>query len=229
MIAEKKRLPWVSSVLAPATFLSVYDPIVPPQWPWLYHFMKLSPWVGRGVMALARIKLEKLAQPIYDLRRELGLPRGGQPLFEGQHSPTKVLALYSKLLGAPQPDWPANSIITGFPFYDRRDYFGETAMPPGLTEFLDAGPPPIVFTLGSSAFWVARDFYRDSMTAAEALGRRALLLIGHERNLPASLYLTESPRSSTRPSVRSCRVRVPSCIRAASAQRVRRCAQANRF
>ncbi|MGZ5483676.1 MAG: glycosyltransferase [Pyrinomonadaceae bacterium] len=186
IIAEKKRLPWVSSVLAPASFLSVYDPIVPPQWPWLYHFMKLSPWVGRGVMALATIKLEKLAQPIYDLRRDLGLSRGGQPLFEGQHSPTKVLALYSKLLGAPQPDWPANSLITGFPFYDRRDYFGETALPKGLAEFLDAGPPPIVFTLGSSAFWVARDFYRDSIAAAEVLGKRALLLIGHERNLPAS-------------------------------------------
>ena len=186
MVAEKKQLPWVSSVLAPASFLSVYDPIVPPQWPWLYHFMKLSPWVGRGVMALASIKLEKLAQPVYDLRKELGLSRGGQPLFEGQHSPTKVLALYSRLLGKPQPDWPANSVITGFPFYDRRDYFGETAMPAGMAEFLDAGPPPIVFTLGSSAFWVARDFYRDSIAAAQALGRRAILLIGHERNLPAS-------------------------------------------
>ena len=186
MIAEKKRLPWVSSVLAPASFLSVYDPIVPPQWPWLYYFMKLSPWVGRGVMALARIKLDKIAKPIFDLRQELGLSRGGQPLFEGQHSPTKVLALYSKLLGAPQPDWPANAVTTGFPFYDRRDYFGETAMPAGMAEFLDAGPPPIVFTLGSSAFWVARDFYRDSIAAAESLGRRALLLIGHERNRPAS-------------------------------------------
>jgi len=186
IIAEKKHLPWVSSVLAPASFLSVYDPIVPPQWPWLYHFMKLSPWVGRGVMALATIKLDKMAKPIYDLRKELGLSRGGQPLFAGQHSPMQVLALYSKLLGAPQPDWPANTVVTGFPFYDRRDYFGETALPKGLPEFLDGGPPPIVFTLGSSAFWVARDFYRDSMIAAETLGRRALLLIGHERNLPAS-------------------------------------------
>lgn len=53
-----------------------------------------------------------------------------------------------------------------------------------MLEFLDAGPPPIVFTLGSSAFWVARDFYRDSIAAAGALGRRALLLIGHSRNLP---------------------------------------------
>ncbi len=57
-------------------------------------------------------------------------------------------------------------------------------MQPELMKFLDDGPPPIVFTLGSSAFWVAKDFYRDSIKAAQALGQRALLLIGHERNLP---------------------------------------------
>ena len=53
-----------------------------------------------------------------------------------------------------------------------------------LRKFLDDGPPPIVFTLGSSAFWVAKDFYRDSIKAAQSLGERALLLIGHERNRP---------------------------------------------
>lgn len=186
MVAEKKRLPWVSSVLAPASFLSVYDPIVPPQWPWLYHVMKLSPWVGRGVMALATIKLEELARPIYDLRKELGLPRGEQPLFNGQHSPTKVLALFSKVMAKPQPDWPPNTVVTGFPFYDRRDLLGETETPGELKKFLEDGPAPIVFTLGSSAVWVARDFYRDSITAARALGRRALLLVGPSHNMPPS-------------------------------------------
>ena len=185
MVAQKKQLPWISSVLAPASFLSVYDPIVPPQWPWLYHLMRLTPWVGRGVLALAKIKLEKMTQPVYDLRLELGLPRGEQPLFKGQHSPTKVLALFSKVMAEPQPDWPPNTVVTGFPFYDRRDYFGETEAARGLLEFLDAGPPPIVFTLGSSAIWVARNFYLDSIAAAKALGRRALLLIGITRNLPA--------------------------------------------
>src|SRR6185295_97366 len=58
----------------------------------------------------------------------------------------------------------------------------ELAMPPELTRFLDDGPPPIVFTLGSSAVWVARDFYRESIAAAKLLGRRAVLLIGDERN-----------------------------------------------
>src|SRR5205085_3600156 len=99
--------------------------------------------------------------------------------------PTMVLALFSKVLAQPQPDWPAHTRVTGFPFYDRRDFFGERETPPALTEFLDAGPPPIIFTLGSSAFWVAKDFYRDSIAAARTLGRRALLLIGHARNRPA--------------------------------------------
>jgi len=187
MVAQLRKIPWVSSVLAPASFLSVYDPIVPPQWPWLYHLMRLSPWVGRGVMALATKKLDKLMQPVFELRAELGLPRGKQPIFGGQHSPTKVLALFSKLMAKPQLDWPRNTVVTGFPFYDRRDYFGETGTSPDLLKFLDEGPPPIVFTLGSSAVWVARDFYRDSITAAQALGRRALLLVGPPRNMPAAL------------------------------------------
>jgi UDP:flavonoid glycosyltransferase YjiC (YdhE family) len=187
IVAQKRRLPWISSVLAPASFLSVYDPIVPPQMPWLYHLMRLTPWVGRGVMALAKVQVDKMTKPIYDFRVELGLPRGDQPLFKGQHSPVKVLALFSKVMAEPQPDWPQHTVITGFPFYDRRDYFGEAGAAKELLEFLDAGPPPIVFTLGSSAHWVARNFYIDSISAARALGRRALLLYGNPRNALAEL------------------------------------------
>lgn len=185
IVAQKENLLWVSSVLAPASFLSVYDPIVPPQWPWLYQLMRLSPLIGRSVLALAKLKLDKLMQPVYDLRAEVGLPRGEQPILGGLHSPTKVLALFSKVMAEPQPDWPEHTVVTGFPFYDRRDFFGETEMPPGLIEFLNDGEPPIISTLGSSAFWVAKNFYRDSIVAAQALGRRALLLIGHSRNMPA--------------------------------------------
>jgi UDP:flavonoid glycosyltransferase YjiC (YdhE family) len=185
IIAQKKRLSWISSVLAPASFLSVHDPIVPPQWPSLHHALRLSPWVGRAVLALAKIKVDKVLRPVYELRAELGMPRGEQPILNGQHSPTKVLALFSKLLATPQPDWPANTVVTGsFPFYDRRDFFGETEIPGGLIDFLDSGPPPIVFTLGSAAIWVADNFYRDSIEAARVLGRRALVLIGHARNMP---------------------------------------------
>ena len=184
IVAQKRGLPWVSSVLSPISLFSAYDPPVPPQMPALVHLVRLHPLIGRFFYRLASFKLESVMKPIFDLRAELGLPRGQQPLLAGQHSPTRVLALFSPVLARPQPDWPMNTLITGFPFYDRRDYFSETESPAGLLEFLDSGPPPIVFTLGSSAFWVAENFYRDSIKAAQDLGQRALLLIGHARNRP---------------------------------------------
>ncbi|HYY43087.1 MAG TPA: glycosyltransferase, partial [Pyrinomonadaceae bacterium] len=170
LVAQTRKLKWVSSVLAPISFFSVYDPPVPPQLPALHKLMALSPFVGRTLLRLSRPHLDALVEPVYRLRAELGLPRGRQPILAGQHSPTMVLALFSRVLGAPQPDWPPNARLTGFAFYDRRDYAGERATPPALLQFLDAGPPPIIFTLGSSAIWVAKDFYRDSIAAARALG-----------------------------------------------------------
>lgn len=184
IVAQKRRLPWVSSVLSPISLFSAFDPPVPPQMPAVVHLVRLHPMLGRLFYRLASYKLESVMKPIFDLRKELGLTRGEQPLFARQHSPTRVLALFSPVLASPQPDWPRNTLITGFPFYDRRDYFSETESPPGLLEFLESGPPAIVFTLGSSAFWVAENFYRDSIKAAQELGQRALLLIGHARNQP---------------------------------------------
>ena len=55
--------------------------------------------------------------------------------------------------------------ITGFCFYDGNH---DVEIPIELTRFLDNGAPPIVFTLGSSAVWVARDFFQESIKAAKA-------------------------------------------------------------
>jgi len=58
-------------------------------------------------------------------------------------------------------------------------------MAPKLELFLQGGPPPIVFTLGSAAVLDAGDFYEQSALAAEQLGERAVLLVGDDpRNLP---------------------------------------------
>ena len=177
LVAQKTGIPWVSSVLAPASFMSAYYPPVPPFWPWMRHVQLLGP---RFVAAFFKQVKKYYKNKGYEkFREELGLPDRGGPVFEGQHSPTRILALFSALFAQPQPDWPPQARVTGFAFYDGRN---ELAMPPELTEFLDAGPPPIVFTLGSSAVWVARDFYRESIAAAKLLGRRAVLLIGDERN-----------------------------------------------
>jgi UDP:flavonoid glycosyltransferase YjiC (YdhE family) len=124
------------------------------------------------------------AKAVTDFRDELGLPNVGNPMFEGQHSPTRVLALFSEVFAQRQLDWPQQAEITGFCFYDGHH---EAVVPTELIRFLDSGAPPIVFTLGSSAVWVARDFFRESIEAARSIGRRAVLLIGDERNLPRSL------------------------------------------
>jgi len=78
-----------------------------------------------------------MPQPIYDLRRELGLAKGANPLFDAKHSPYLVLALFSSVLGVEQKDWPEHTLITGFCFYDADA--GNAALPPNLEEFMAAG------------------------------------------------------------------------------------------
>jgi len=60
-------------------------------------------------------------------------------------------------------------------------------MPRGLAEFLTAGEPPIIFTLGSAAVMDARDFFDESAKAAKTLGRRAVLLYGRDNAPPKGL------------------------------------------
>jgi rhamnosyltransferase subunit B len=183
LVAEMTGIPWASYVLAPLSFFSAYDPPVLPMYPRLARADKAVPGMGHAIRRLARLVSRKWPQPIYDLRRELGLPRGPNPLFDAKHSPNLVLALFSRVLGHEQPDWPANTKITGFCFYDADA--GNAALPAHLEKFLAAGPPPLVFTLGSAAVLAAGRFYEYGARAAERLGMRAVLLIGSdERNRP---------------------------------------------
>jgi rhamnosyltransferase subunit B len=182
LVGRKTGMPWVSTVLAPLSFFSAYDPPVPPFWQWTSKLNVLGP--GFMKFFLDMMKSGYKANAVVKFRDELGLSDAGNPMFEGQHSPTLVLALFSQVFAKPQPDWPRQARITGFCFYDGRH---ETPMPAQLAQFLDAGPPPLVFTLGSSAVWVARDFFDESIEAATRLGQRAVLLIGGERNRLPSL------------------------------------------
>lgn len=182
LLADTTSAKWVSAVLAPIPFVSAYDPPTIPQYPALREIVKLHPAIARVIMGLGKRSTRSWWKPIRRLRGELGLPEGKNPIFEGQHSPALVLGLFSKVLAQVQPDFPSQTLITGFPFYDSKD---AEPTAPELPRFLDEGEAPIIFTLGSSAIWVARDFYEVSIAAARQLKKRALLLIGDERNRPA--------------------------------------------
>ena len=183
LVAEVTGIPWASYVLAPLSFFSAFDPPVLPMYPRLARADKTVPGMGRAIRRLARFVSRKWPQPIYDLRAELGLAKGANPLFDAKHSPYLVLALFSRVLGVEQKDWPENTRITGFCYYDSDA--GNDELPANLKEFLAAGPAPVVFTLGSAAVLAAGRFYEFSAKAAMRLGVRAVLLIGtDERNRP---------------------------------------------
>ncbi len=183
LVAEATGIKWASYVLAPLSFFSAFDPPVLPMYPRLARADKKVPGMGRVIKRLARFVSRKWPEPIFALRSELGLPRGANPLFDAKHSPNLVLALFSRLLGEEQKDWPGNNLIAGFCFYDADA--GNAALPAHLEAFVSAGPPPVVFTLGSAAVLAAGDFYEVSAKAAMELGIRAVLLIGTDpRNRP---------------------------------------------
>jgi len=187
MVAEKMQRPWVGTMLQPMVFVSAYDPPTPPSAPHLAALFSLGPRVNRPLMELGKRSMQSLTAPVNRLRAELGLAAVAHPLFDGQHSPHLNLALFSAELGAPQPDWPAHTHVTGFPFYDRLT--AGAGMSEELERFLQTGPPPLVFTLGSSAVMLGTDFYLESIQATQSLGRRAVLLVGTEdwNRLPARL------------------------------------------
>jgi rhamnosyltransferase subunit B len=175
IVAQITGIRWVSCVLLPMGFLSAHDPATPPQAPWLQPIAAAHPFLAGALNRVGRLVTRSWVEHAYRLRAELGLPPGGHPVFEGQHSPTLVLALFSPVFAQKQPDYPPQTLVTGFPFHDAGQ---QRPVSPELRRFLEAGEPPLVFTLGSSAVWIADDFYQVSAEAAQRLGRRALLLAG---------------------------------------------------
>lgn len=187
LVAEKTGIPWVSTMITPMGFFSVHDLPIFPLMPVLSQALRgLGPRFWGPVFRAGGWLTRPWARPFYQFRAELGLlpTRENNPLRDS-HSPLRVLALFSTLLADKQPDWPPQTILTGFPMFD---HDGDAALPSDLSRFLDDGPSPIVFTLGMSAAPVAGSFFETSIAAAQTLGRRAVLVTGKTAvNLPASL------------------------------------------
>ncbi len=178
LLAQKQNIPWASLVLAPMGFYSAHDLPVFENVPAHAHRADLS--IRRQIVTAVKKEIRSWGGPLHDLRRQLGLPFFADALIDS-HSPELVLAMFSAQLAPKQPDWPRESQITGYSFAPAHD------LDPAVLRFLDSGPPPIVFTLGTMVVWQARDFYNESAIVARRLGFRAVLLTGNNpRNRLAS-------------------------------------------
>ncbi len=177
LLAQRHKLPWVSTVLAPLSLMSDHDPPVIDGAPWLRHLRILGPGIYGALFRLIKRSVRHWEAPLRTFRAELGLPPTDRmAMFEGQFSPRLNLALFDAPLAQPQPDWPPNTRVCGSPVFDGAA--PDARVPDDVARFLDAGEPPIVFALGSSAVWIAGDFWTQATAAAQQLGRRALLVTG---------------------------------------------------
>lgn len=185
VLAQKKKLRWLSTSLQPLGFFSPHDPPVVPPAPWLSALRPLGPLFHKALLGAMKKVSYPWGDEVRELRRELGMDDGLDPIFEGQYSPYGTLALYSPLFGPAQPDWPAGVVHCGFPFLD--EDLGGKGMDPELSGFLNEGPAPVAFTLGSAAVMIAGDFYERAAAISRELGVRAVLLAGEAAaSLPRS-------------------------------------------
>lgn len=174
LVAEKLRLKWVSEILSPTSFFSAHDPSLLVNIPGVYRLRRAGWVVNRAILEFGKLMSRHWWEPVRQLRRELGLRVECDPVFRDKFSQDLVLALFSRRLALPQPDWPRQTVQPGFVFFDREKT--GTGDSPELAAFLATGDAPIVFTLGSTAVHNPGDFYEVSTAAARQLGKRAVLL-----------------------------------------------------
>jgi rhamnosyltransferase subunit B len=179
---EKLGLPLVSAHLSPAIFRSVYDDTK-------FSGMFLPDWLPRPIKRFQywvgnRTVVNRYGtRPFNAIRAGYGLGPIRNLFGAYMHSPEQVICFWPEWFAPPQPDWPPNVRLTGFPLYDEGDVAPLSA---DLQRFLEAGDPPIAFTPGS-ANWQGRHFLTESAEACRLLGRRGILLTRHREHVPDPL------------------------------------------
>ena len=176
---EKHGVPAATLHLAPSIFRSDFQQ---PAYATGRDLSSMPRWLKRTFWwALDRFLLDPMIVPkLNAFRQELGLPPVSRVFRQWLHSPKRVIGLFPDWFAPPQPDWPPELRLTGFPQYDESD---QLQLSSSLLQFLDSGPPPIVFTPGS-ANQNAAAFFRGAVDAAARLNRRALLLTRYTEHLP---------------------------------------------
>lgn len=182
LLGELRQVPVATVHLAPSWFRSEYlAPSIGP----LGHLERAPRFVKRAIWKLFdRRFLDPLfTVPYNGIRSELGLPPVARMFHSWLHQSELTLGMFPAWFALPQPDWPADLRLTGFPLYD---HGGDAPLPPEVERFLDSGEPPVVFTAGT-ANATSHDFFDASVRASQLLGRRALLVTQNEQQLPSPL------------------------------------------
>ncbi|MGH7131650.1 MAG: glycosyltransferase [Phycisphaerales bacterium] len=168
--AQREGIPTACGVLAPLFWLSRIDPPAFKR----SLFQNAPVWMRRLRMKIARTLAPYVLTPLVNAARaDCDLPPVKNAFVREIRGGDINLGLWSPAYRAALADDPPHGRICGFCSFD-----GAEAMPEPLERFLDAGPPPIVFTLGTSVVHHAGEFYTMAADVARRLNRRAVLLAG---------------------------------------------------
>jgi UDP:flavonoid glycosyltransferase YjiC (YdhE family) len=179
-VRDLLKIPVISVHLAPSLFVSSYrQPVlhgapVPQGAP---RFMKSIQWWAAGKVVDFHV-----LPALNRFRKSHGLPPV-RDILRGWHSPDRVIGLFPDWFGPPQPDWPPQTRLTGFPLFDEA---GINDLPQELDDFLNDGDPPVVFTPGS-AMDRGHRFFAEAVKALQLAGKRGVLLSRFANTIPADL------------------------------------------
>lgn len=166
---------WVFSAASPLVIPSRHDA---PFWPYLYPWQQRAARLGlsqRMFLPLARLATRGVMQSQTRLYRRLGIAMPGHPRFESMYSSALNLLMASPTLAPAQPDWPPRTLATGFAWFDP-PFLGGDDQEQAIVAFAQGGPAPIVFAPGGSTRGEPGAFFEQSVTAARAMGRRAIIV-----------------------------------------------------
>jgi UDP:flavonoid glycosyltransferase YjiC (YdhE family) len=180
LVHEKLGTPWTSLVLQPGIIPSSDAPPVMPG----FAFLSRAP---RPVWKLFWRGLDLLGDSLVGgelnrLRRSLGLGPMRR-IFQNWLSPQLVIGMFPDWYAAPQPDWPSQMRLVGFPVVDGG---WKQELAPELRAFCRGGEPPVAFTFGTGMAHPA-ELFRAAIDACERLGRRGILLTKYRDQLPKEL------------------------------------------
>ena len=182
--SESLGAPLAAIHLAPGVFWSVYDSprlkgaLLSPGVP---HWLKRFQFWASDVLFV-----NPLFRPLNVLRRELGLAPVRRVFSFWLNEADMLIGLFPEWFGPPQPDWPANVRLVGFPLWDA---VHDAELGDDVREFLADGEPPIAFSPGS-ANKEAHQFFDAAVEACERLGRRGILLTKYDHQLPSRMPTT---------------------------------------
>lgn len=188
-ISEKTGVPHLNAILQPQ-LPSRYGPVL------MVPVRPQTSSIFNGWMAALaeRLVWGVSANVTNNLRtRHLGLPpMDAQEFQRGRMSTPRVMG-FSRHVVPPAPDWPQDSVVTGYWFLDEPTGWEPSSE---LSHFLEAGPPPVYIGFGSMSHRDPQATLDLIRAAVQQTNQRAIVALGwskgQQANLPTNLFVLQN-------------------------------------